>query len=264
MNQRSLIIIFLLLELNNLTGQGHSTLLLKSIEFQLKELAAIDSTYDQKMIDSMYLDAARSECPGDLLIEIIEKENKWLHTYLIINKNLQEEYSRQYNIAKDSFKNSTSEFNVLVDKLFIIDQTARIKYRKIIKDFFPKVSITLQVIDTCNYVLLAEKFYVDPLLLVESNLGFERSRNLFILLLHEARDLSQEEFHKLDSLLLDLIKKKLFSPAYYAMIYDDRLLKRDDPSYPVFNQLRGIKIEDRDKFNEINRRRIKIGLDPLK
>ncbi len=263
MNSIYINLFFYLLYSNFLFGQVENTLLRSSLEFQLKDILSLDSLSDIRKIDSCYLDAAKSEYPKNILDAIINKNNRWLFFYISNNTVLQKNYENEFDLATKGYRNG-SEFNVLIDNLFIIDQTARIKYKKIIPNFFPKISTTLEVIDTCNYVLLAQYFEHDPLVLAESNLGFKRSQDLLVLLMHQCRLLSNESFQKFNTLLVNLIKQKLFNPNYYARIYDDRLLNRNDPRYPIFNELRREKINDILKFNEINKRRMEIGLEEIK
>lgn len=122
----------------------------------------------------------------------------------------------------------------IVQEAYVLDQSIR---------RFEKLSNSKGAIMLIDSIVMKQIFE----LLVRGKLsttaiGLKNEEKLFICLLHEMRYVSDKDFEKWDSLLINLVNLREFNPYYYANIVDERLRVKESSLYPKYNYLRNVEV----------------------
>jgi hypothetical protein len=177
----------------------------------------------------------------------------FIETLMMSDSTIKESYNEKLISHMKYFDTSTQV--ELINEMYAVDQFARVDYRNYLtKESF---SDLLTIVDSINFIILFEKFQASPEFFVDKQIGHKTLKQLYIILLHSCRYISDDKFNLLNAILLNLVHEKKFSPYYYANIYDERLRVQESPSYPYYNLLRNeILGPDQAKAIEMNRRGI--------
>src|SRR6187431_2595214 len=91
--------------------------------------------------------------------------------------------SKKYSLELDSINRLPKYYSVkLIESLYSVDQTLRIVYRnKMTKETFLQ---TLGIVDSLNFMILADLIMKDSTSIFDSKIGFSTSERLYIIFLH--------------------------------------------------------------------------------
>ena len=165
----------------------------------------------------------------------LERLKGYINDSSIINWAAEKAFSVVYDsvFSVYSLKIKRNNEYSLLEKLYNIDQVARIEYKKVMEKeaFFAYLKTT----DSLNYIILKRSFFKQPALYRESLIGTDGSYYLYMLLFHNLRHVSGQEFSEIKKVLHEMTCNGHFSANYYALIIDERMKTQGDVDFPMYN-----------------------------